>query len=108
MTKATKTLRARRAKGTSAPASETKWPEPVAREKRALDLEPGLYEKSVRIIAHTLKVAAEESTTKKGTPLQAAMGALNFMLNRRGKTMAPEQRKKLERVKVELRKLFAA
>jgi len=87
---------------------ETQWPERVAREKRALDLEPGLYEKSAKVIAHTLKVAAEESTTKKGTPLQAAMGAVNFLMNRRGKSMAEDQRTKLERVKVELRKLFAA
>ena len=87
---------------------DTQWPERVERDKRALDLEPGLYEKSAKVIAHTLKVAAEESTTRKGTPRQSAVSALNFLINRRGKSMTEEQRKRLERAKVELQRLFDA
>lgn len=101
--KAAKATKTKETKG-----KETNWPDRVERGKRALDLEPGLYEKGARIIAHTLKVAAEESTARKGTPLQSAMGALNFMLNRRGKSMPEEQRKRLERAKIELRRLFAS
>ena len=98
----------RPARTDTATPTETRWPEPVARAERALDLAPDLFtRKSARAIARTLKDAAESSRTRKGTPLQSAMGALNFILNRSGKNLAPERRATLERAKVELRRLFA-
>lgn len=82
----------------------SKWPEKTA--KRAVPLEPGLFERSAKEIATAVKRAAEESPDIKGTPRQSAMGVLGFLLNRSGKSMAPERRRRLERAKNELRKLF--
>ena len=87
-------------------AAEPQWP--VLDGTRALDYEPGLLQKkNARTIARELKRAAEASERRKGTPLQAAMGVLNFRLTRAGKSLAPEQREVLQRAKEELRKLFA-
>ena len=86
-------------------ATTTQWP---ARDgERALDLEPGIFgKKSARDIARSLKASAEASEKRKGTPLQSAMGALNFILNRSGKGMDAARRERLTRAKSELRKLF--
>ena len=85
---------------------KTTWPERT--ETRALALEPGLLfgNKSAKAIAIALKLAAETSTTRKGTPRQTAVSAVSFLLNRSGKNLEERRRTKLARVKVELGKLF--
>ena len=83
---------------------DSRWPERTG--QRSMTLEPGLFEKSAKTIAVSIKRAAEESREIKGTPRQSAMAVLNFVLNRSGKNMAPERRKRLERAKDELRRLF--
>lgn len=57
-------------------------------------------------IAQSLKRSAEESTRRKAKPFQPAMSMLNFYINRAGKNLKPERKKILEKVKVELRKVF--
>ena len=57
-----------------------------------------------RRIAASLKRSAERSKRRKATPYQSAMSMLTF--NRGGRTLDAQQRRVLERAKVELRKQF--
>ena len=73
----------------------------------ALDLEDGVFTKDdPREIARSLKRSAEESSDRKGTPLQSAMSMLTFYINRAGDNLSKTDREKLEQAKDELRTLF--
>ena len=83
------------------------WSQEVTEHSNALDLEEGVFTKdSPRAIALSLKHSAERSKRRKGTPLQSAMGMLNFYINRAGKDLPKTRREKLEKAKDELRTLF--
>jgi hypothetical protein len=83
------------------------WSAEVTKRSNALDLEPGVFTwKDPKKIAESLKRSAEESTRRKGTPLQSAMSMLNFYINRAGKNLNASQREVLRHAKDELRKLF--
>ena len=84
-----------------------KWSQKVTQESNALDLEEGVFTwKDPKKIAQSLKVSAENSTRRKGTPLQSAMSMVNFYINRAGKSLDLSQKQILEKSKQELRKLF--
>lgn len=86
---------------------EGRWSQRVTESSDALDLEDGVFTwTDPRAIAESLKRSAEASTRRKGTPLQSAMGMLNFYINRAGSGLDAEQRAVLERAKDELRRLF--
>lgn len=88
-------------------STDRKWSQRVTRESDALDLDEGVFTwKDPRRIALSLKRSAEESTRRKGTPLQSAMSMLNFYINRAGKTLDPAQREIPEQAKDKLRELF--
>lgn len=83
------------------------WSGEVTRRSNAVDLEGGIFtSKDPKRIARSLKKSAETSHRKKGTPYQSAMSMLNFYINRAGKNLSQTERKKLDRAKDELRKLF--
>lgn len=83
------------------------WSGRVTKESNALDLEEGVFiwEDSKRI-AESLRMSAETSGRRKGTPFQSAMSMLNFYINRAGKNLPEDQKKILEQAKVELKKIF--
>ena len=84
-----------------------RWSQQVTETSDALDLDPGVFTwNDPAAIAASLKRSAEASTRRKGTPLQSAMGMLNFYINRAGRHLDSEQRAVLERAKDELRRLF--
>ena len=84
-----------------------KWSQKVTEKSRALTLEEGVFTwKDTKKIAKSLKQSALESKERKGTPFQSAMSMLNFYINRAGKQLDKNQKKILEEVKDELRKLF--
>lgn len=84
-----------------------KWSQKVTQESNALDLEEGVFTwNDPKKIAQSLKVSAENSTRRKGTPLQSAMSMVNFYINRAGKSLDLSQKQILEKSKQELRKLF--
>ncbi len=86
---------------------ESRWSQQVTTSSDALDLEDGVFTwTDPTAIAESLKRSAEASTRRKGTPLQSAMGMLNFYINRAGAGLDAEQRAVLERAKDELRRLF--
>jgi hypothetical protein len=84
-----------------------KWSQKVTERSNALDLDQGVFaQRDPEKIARSLKRSAEHSTRRKGTPFQSAMSMLNFYINRAGKQLPAGRRRKLERAKDELRKIF--
>jgi uncharacterized protein DUF3175 len=76
------------------------WSAEVTKRSNALDLDLGIFTwKDPRKIAESLKRSAEESTRRKGTPLQSAMSMLNFYINRAGKYLDASQRDVLKHAK---------
>lgn len=83
------------------------WSAKVTRESDALDLELGVFTwKDPKKIAQSLKTSADKSKRRKVTPFRSAMSMLVFYINRAGKNLDPEQKRKLEKAKIELRKLY--
>lgn len=83
------------------------WSAKVTRESYALDLAVGIFTwKDPKKIALSLKASADKSTRRKATPFRSAMLMLVFYINRAGKNIDPEQKRKLEKAKIELRKLY--
>ena len=71
-----------------------------------MDLDPGVFKKSPRAIAASVKRSAERSTRRKSPPYRSAMSMLTFYANRAGRNLAPADKKRLGAAKEELRKLF--
>ena len=82
------------------------WVRKVQETSNAMDLPQGLFTRPSKQIAEGLKNAVLESTRTKGTKFQSAMSMLNFFINRAGKNLKEEDRKRLEQAKIELRKVF--
>ena len=73
----------------------------------SLRVPPGTFaNKDPRAIAQAVKMAAEKSLARKSEPYASAMSYLCFYLNRGGRTLAPKQRRVIEKAKTELRALF--
>lgn len=84
-----------------------RWSQEVTEGSSSLDLEEGVFTwDDPRRIAKSLKRSAEQSETRKGTPLQSAMSMLTFYINRAGDSLPDERREVLNRAKDELRDLF--
>lgn len=87
--------------------AEHKWSQRVTEHSDALDLEQGVFKHDdPKEIARSLKRSAEQSTRRKGTPLQSAMGMLTFYINRAGDNLGNDEKAKLEKAKDALRALF--
>jgi len=83
------------------------WSREVTKHSNALDLEASVFTwNDPTRIARSLSRSAEQSSRRKGTPLQSAMSMLNFYINRAGTNLSGSQRKTLEQAKNELRRLF--
>lgn len=82
------------------------WVAHVQETSNAMDIPLGLFTRSAKEIAQGLRKAVFESTRTKGTKFQSAMSMLNFYINRAGKKLPAEDKKRLEQAKIELRKLF--
>jgi hypothetical protein len=83
------------------------WIRTVQQTSNAMDLPPGLFRRSPVQVARGLRRAVLQSQRTKGTKLRSAMSMLNLFLNRAGRKLSPATRARLERAKVELRRLFA-
>ena len=90
-----------------AEASAKRWSQDVTEHSNALDLEKGVFTlKDPKKIAASLKRSAEASTRRKADPFRAAMSMLVFYINRAGTSLTEADRARLEKAKVELRKVF--
>ncbi len=77
------------------------------RTSNSLDLEAGVFlHEDPREIALSLRRSAEKSKRRKAEPFRSAMSMLNFYINRAGKKLPQESRRRLEAAKDELRKLY--
>ncbi len=82
------------------------WVKKVQETSNAMDLEAGVFTRSPKEIAKSLKRSVLASDRTKGTKFQSAMSMLNFYINRAGKKLTPQDIKRLEKAKNELRKIF--
>jgi hypothetical protein len=82
-----------------------RWSQKVTETSDAMTLDKGVFKKSPRGIALSLKRSAERSRRRKSTPFRSAMSMLTFYANRGGKNLSAAQRKKLDQAKGELREL---
>lgn len=84
-----------------------RWSQRVTETSDALDLEPNVFKlRSPRAIALSLKRSAEKSKRRRAEPFRSAMAMLIFYVNRAGRNLRVDQRRVLDRAKVELRKVF--
>lgn len=82
------------------------WSQRVTQTSNAMDLESGVFTCSPKEIAKSLKRSVLASNRTKGTKFQSAMSMLNFYINRAGKKLPAQDKKRLEQAKIELRKVF--
>jgi Protein of unknown function (DUF3175) len=88
-------------------ATPKRWSQRVTRESDALDLKQGVFKlTSAKKIATSLKRSAEHSARRKTGAYRSALSMLAFYINRAGKTLPQAQRTRLERAKVELKRVF--
>jgi hypothetical protein len=79
----------------------------VTKNSNSIDFEYRAFDqKNPKRIAASLKHSAEQSGRRKSSPFQSAMSMLTFYMNRAGKNLSDGQKRRLERVKGELRKDF--
>lgn len=85
----------------------SRWSARVTHGSDALDLEPGVFKKDrPEDIARSLAHSAEQSERRKAEPFQSAMSMLTFYINRAGKNLSVEDRKRLEAAKDALRRRY--
>jgi Protein of unknown function (DUF3175). len=96
-----------RSSKTTARRGSRRWSAQVTKHSNALDLEHEVFKsKDPHKIALSLKLSAQHSTRRKGTPYQSAMSMLNFYINRAGKNLPQKQKRILQSAKQELRDVF--
>ncbi len=82
------------------------WVKKVQETSFAMQLPEGIFTRPAKDIAQGLYDAVMASNRTKGTKFQSAMSMLNYYINRAGKNLNEKDKQRLERAKVELRKLF--
>src|SRR6266516_3964038 len=102
MAKQTSSRRSR----TTAAKRRGSWVRKVAARSDAMDLPRGIFKGSPSEIARGLKRSVLRSRRTKGTKLQSAMSMLNLYVNRAGRSLSASDRRRLDRAKLELRKVF--
>lgn len=82
------------------------WVAHVQETSNAMDIPLGLFTRPAKEVAQGLQKAVSESSRTKSTKFQSAMSMLSYYINRAGKKLPAEDKKRLEQAKIELRKLF--
>lgn len=86
---------------------DRKWSADVTESSNALDLQEDIFKSDSPVeIAQSLEKSAEHSRRRKSTPFRSAMSMLTFYINRAGKNLSSDRKKKLEAAKSELRRIF--
>lgn len=88
------------------PVKKPNWVRKVLETSFAMDLEHGVFMRSPKQIAQSLKRSVLASDRTKGTKFQSAMSMLNYYINRAGKNLSDTDRARLEAAKDELRAVF--
>jgi hypothetical protein len=93
-------------KATKTKSTKKRWSQKVTDTSDAMTLEDGVFKKTPRAIALSVKRSAERSTKRKSTPFRSAMSMLTFYENRAGKNLSATRKAKIEKAKDELRALY--
>jgi hypothetical protein len=83
-----------------------RWSQKVTETSDAMTLEDGVFKKTPRAIAASLKRSAERSSRRKSSPFRSAMSMLTFYENRAGKNLSATRKIKIDKAKKELRALY--
>jgi hypothetical protein len=83
-----------------------RWSGEVTRNSNALDLEAGVFTRTPRQIALSLKRSAERSNRRKAEPFRSAMSMINLYENRAGRNLSAARKRALHQAREELRKLY--
>jgi Protein of unknown function (DUF3175) len=83
-----------------------KWSKHVTETSDAMTLEDGVFKKTPRAMALSIKRSADKSDRRKSNPFRSAMSMLSFYENRGGKNLSAARRKKIEQAKEQLRTLY--
>jgi hypothetical protein len=83
-----------------------RWSQKVTETSDAMTLENGVFKKTPRAIALSIKRSADRSSRRKSSPFQSAMSMLTFYENRAGKNLSAARKTKIDKAKDELRALF--
>jgi hypothetical protein len=83
-----------------------RWSQKVTETSDAMTLEDGVFKKTPRAIALSLKRSAERSNRRKSSPFRSAMSMLTFYENRAGKNLSATRKAKIDKAKDELRALY--
>jgi hypothetical protein len=100
---------ARTKKAKKKPVKKTakkRWSQKVTETSDAMTLENGVFRKSPRALALSLKRSADRSTRRKSSPFRSAMSMLTFYQNRAGKNLSAARKTKVDKAKEELRSLY--
>lgn len=88
-------------------ATAPRWSKELAGHSSALDLKPGVFKlKDPKRIAASLKDSAERSERPKADAYRSAMSRLTGYISRAGAQLQPDEKKRLEQAKDELRSLY--
>lgn len=83
-----------------------KWSQHVTETSDAMTLDDGVFKKTPRAMALSIKRSAEKSDRRKSNPFRSAMSMLSFYENRAGKNLSAARKKKIDQAKEELRTLY--
>jgi hypothetical protein len=98
---------ARAGKTATRKTTPKRWSQRVTRESDALDLKRGVFTlRDPKKIAASLKRSAERSSRRKAGAYRSALSMLTFYINRAGRTLPKTQRDRLQRAKVELKRMY--
>jgi hypothetical protein len=86
--------------------AKKRWSQRVTETSDAMTLENGVFRKSPRALALSLKRSADRSTRRKSAPFRSAMSMLTFYENRAGKNLSATRKTKIDKAKDELRALY--
>jgi hypothetical protein len=87
-------------------ATKKRWSKKVTEKSDAMTLDDGVFKKTPRAIALSVRRSAERSTKRKSTPFRSAMSMLTFYENRAGNNLSVTRKAKIEKAKDELRALY--
>jgi hypothetical protein len=87
-------------------ATTKRWSKKVTETSDAMTLDEGVFKKTPRAIALSVRRSAERSTRRKSTPFRSAMSMLTFYENRAGEKLSATRKSKIEKAKEELRALY--
>jgi len=86
--------------------TKKRWSQKVTETSDAMTLENGVFKKTPRAIALSLKRSADRSSRRKSSPFRSAMSMLTFYENRAGKNLSAARKTKIDKAKNELRALY--